>query len=207
MQGTGACVARAPYGVRCHPCPLENLEISPPRLLHCSRGSHPLRTRARHLCARSAASPAAQDPTIGRASTSGCVWGAPRMWRTRCRPVLREKGSPPFFDRLSTRPAALLTALAQHLYRMYNAYCTRTAASSTAAHRQIPCLILYAIVILFDSSAPASPSQPPPAIIRVCCIRAGMQPLYPRRVGRQPFPRWRVRVSVCRWLVCPAALY
>ena len=54
MQGTGVCVARAPYGVRCHPCPLENLEISPPRLLHCSRGSHPLRTRARHLCARSA---------------------------------------------------------------------------------------------------------------------------------------------------------
>jgi hypothetical protein len=54
LQGTGVCVARAPYGVRCHPCPLENLEISPLRLLHCFRGSHPLRTRARHLCARSA---------------------------------------------------------------------------------------------------------------------------------------------------------
>ena len=62
MQGTGVCVARAPYGVRCHPCPLENLGISPLRLLHCFRGSHPLRTRARQLCARSAASPAAQIP-------------------------------------------------------------------------------------------------------------------------------------------------
>ena len=54
MQGTGVCVARAPYGARLPPLPAENLEISPPRLLHCSRGSHPLRTRARHLCARSA---------------------------------------------------------------------------------------------------------------------------------------------------------
>ena len=51
------------------------------------------------------------------------------------------------------------------MYRMYNAYCTRTASSGTAAHRQISCLILYAIAILFDSSAPASLSQPPPAII------------------------------------------
>ena len=89
------------------------------------------------------------------------------------------------------------------MYRMYNAYCTRTAASSTAAHRQISCLILYAIVILFDSSAPASPSQPPPAIMpRFLLSRLD-------RVGMQPFPLpvgWRVRVYVCRWLVCPAAL-
>ena len=73
LQGTGVCVARAPYGVRCHPCPLENLEISPPRSLHCVRGSHSLRHRARHLCARGAGLTRRRSPTIGRASTSGCV--------------------------------------------------------------------------------------------------------------------------------------
>ena len=49
------CLCRAGplWGSR-PPLPVENLEISPLRLLHCFRGSHPLRTRARHLCARSA---------------------------------------------------------------------------------------------------------------------------------------------------------
>ena len=81
MQGTGVCVARALYGARCHPCPLENLEISPLRSLHCARGSHSLRNRARHLCARGAGLTRRRSPTIGRASTSGCVqnpvWASP----------------------------------------------------------------------------------------------------------------------------------
>ena len=73
LQGTGVCVARAPIGARLPPLPAENLEISPLRLLHCSRGSHPLRTRSRHMCARGAASPAAQIPPSAYRSTSGCV--------------------------------------------------------------------------------------------------------------------------------------
>jgi hypothetical protein len=81
LQGTGVCVARALYGARCHPCPLENLEISLLRSLHCARGSHSLRNRARHLCARGAGLTRRRSPTIGRASTSGCVqnpvWASP----------------------------------------------------------------------------------------------------------------------------------
>ena len=70
-----------PMGLGCHPCPLENLEISPLRSLHCARGSHSLRNRARHLCARGAGLTRRRSPTIGRASTSGCVqnpvWAGP----------------------------------------------------------------------------------------------------------------------------------
>jgi len=70
-----------PMGLGCHPCPLENLEISPLRSLHCARGSHSLRNRARHLCARGAGLTRRRSPTIGRASTSGCVqnpvWASP----------------------------------------------------------------------------------------------------------------------------------
>ena len=65
LQGTGVCVARAPFGARLPPLPAENLEISPPRLLHCSRGSHSLRNRARHLCARGAGLTRRRSPTIG----------------------------------------------------------------------------------------------------------------------------------------------
>ena len=46
---------------------------------------------------------------------------------------------------------------------MYHASCTRTATSGAVTHRQVSYLSLYAIAILFDSSAPASLSQPPPA--------------------------------------------
>ena len=42
---------------------------------------------------------------------------------------------------------------------MCHEYCTRTVHSGTAVHRQVSCLSLYAIVILFDSSAPASLSH------------------------------------------------
>ena len=93
LQGTGVCVARAPFGARLPPLPAENLEISPPRLLHCSRGSHSLRHRARHLCARGAGLTRRRSPTIGRASTSGCVqnpvWASPGR---RSVPVPRMSG-------------------------------------------------------------------------------------------------------------------
>ena len=60
------CLCRAgPLWGSVPPLPAENLEISPPRLLHCSRGSHSLRNRARHLCARGAGLTRRRSPTIG----------------------------------------------------------------------------------------------------------------------------------------------
>ena len=81
LQGTGVCVARAPYGARLPPLPAGESRDLPAAFASLRPQIAPLRTRARHMCARGAASPAAQVPTIGRASTSGCVqnpvWAGP----------------------------------------------------------------------------------------------------------------------------------
>ena len=99
-------------------------------------------------------------------------------------------------------------------YRMCHEYCTRTVHSGTVVHRQVPCLNLYAIVILFDSSAPASlshqhssaqpNSRPSPSQAPV-----GIPPEYTASYlsrFRRPLAWW-VRVSVWCWLVCLAALF
>ena len=81
MQGTGVCVARAPYGVRCHPCP-RRISRSPRRGCFIAPADRIRSEPGRGTCAPGApASPAGADPTIGRASTSGCVqnpvWASP----------------------------------------------------------------------------------------------------------------------------------
>ena len=65
LQGTGVCVARAPYGARLPPLPVGESRDLPAAVASLRPRIAPLRTRSRHMCARGAASPAAQDPTIG----------------------------------------------------------------------------------------------------------------------------------------------
>ena len=81
MQGTGVCVARAPYGVRCHPCP-RRISRSP----RCVRFIA-LADRIRYETGRGTCAPGARPhpprkiPPSACRSTSGCVqnpvWACP----------------------------------------------------------------------------------------------------------------------------------
>ena len=63
MQGTGVCVARAPYGVRCHPCP-RRISRSPRRGCFIAPAD-----RIRYETGRGTCAPGAptrrRSPTIG----------------------------------------------------------------------------------------------------------------------------------------------
>ena len=81
MQGTGVCVARAPYGVRCHPCP-RRISRSPRRGCFIALADRIRYETGRGTCAPGApASPAGAVPPSACRSTSGCVqnpvWACP----------------------------------------------------------------------------------------------------------------------------------
>jgi hypothetical protein len=81
LQGTGVCVARAPYGVRCHPCP-RRISRSPRRGCFIAPADRIRYETGRGTCAPGApASPAGAVPPSACRSTSGCVqnpvWACP----------------------------------------------------------------------------------------------------------------------------------
>ena len=113
LQGTGVCVARAPYGVRCHPCP-RRISRSPRRGCFIAPADRIRYETGRGTCAPGApASPAGAVPPSACRSTSGCVWGAPRKRRTIRRSVSRGGGLPPFGPRAdhSSAPCCVVRSL------------------------------------------------------------------------------------------------
>jgi hypothetical protein len=102
LQGTGACVARAPYGVRSHPCP-RRISRSPRRGCFIAPADRIRYEPERGTCALGARPhPPRKIPPSACRSTSGCVWGAPRKRRTIRRSVSRGGGACPPLDRAPT---------------------------------------------------------------------------------------------------------